>query len=76
MRTLLGNLDRLHDWLATKGIRFVFVVAPDKSEIYPEHLPEGVPAFRAYYDPATLWPAESRERYEAARAATSTPRRT
>lgn len=40
----LSNLNRLHDWLASKGIRFVFVVAPDKSEIYPEHLPDGVPA--------------------------------
>lgn len=40
----LNNLTRLHDWLATQGIRFVFVVAPDKSEIYPEHLPDGVPA--------------------------------
>jgi alginate O-acetyltransferase complex protein AlgJ len=40
----LQHLDRLHDWLADRGIRFVFVVAPDKSEIYPEHLPEGVPA--------------------------------
>ena len=40
----IRNLGRLHDWLASKGIRFVFVVAPDKSEIYPEHLPDGVPA--------------------------------
>jgi hypothetical protein len=40
----LGNLTYLHDWLASKGIRFVFVIAPDKSEIYPEHLPDGVPA--------------------------------
>jgi hypothetical protein len=40
----LQTLGYLHDWLASKGIRFVFVVAPDKSEIYPEHLPDGVPA--------------------------------
>ena len=40
----LETLGYLHDWLASKGIRFVFVVAPDKSEIYPEHLPDGVPA--------------------------------
>ena len=40
----LRNLGRLRDWLASLGIRFVFVVAPDKSEIYPEHLPDGVPA--------------------------------
>ena len=38
------SLDHLHDWLASQGIRFVFVIAPDKSEIYPEHLPDGVPA--------------------------------
>jgi hypothetical protein len=29
-------------------------------------LPESVPAFEAYYDPKTLWPAESRERRRAA----------
>ena len=40
----LQTLGYIHDWLASKGIRFVFVVAPDKSEIYPEQLPDGVPA--------------------------------
>jgi hypothetical protein len=39
----LDNLGSLHDWLASRGIRFVFVVAPDKSEIYPEQLPDGLP---------------------------------
>src|SRR5579885_3572364 len=40
----IQSLATLHDWLAARGIRFVFVIAPDKSEIYPEHLPDGVPA--------------------------------
>ncbi len=40
----LERLRAYHDWLASRGIRFVFALAPDKSEIYPEHLPEGIPA--------------------------------
>jgi len=36
-------LKRERDWLAARGIKFVFVIVPDKSEIYPEHLPEGLP---------------------------------
>jgi len=28
-----------HLWLARQGIRFVFVIAPNKSTIYPEHVP-------------------------------------
>ena len=27
------------DWLARRGIRYLFVIAPDKHTIYPEHLP-------------------------------------
>ncbi|HZT18912.1 MAG TPA: hypothetical protein VFA23_05870 [Dongiaceae bacterium] len=40
----IDTLRHYHDWLAARGIRFVFVLAPDKSEIYPEHLPDGIPA--------------------------------
>jgi hypothetical protein len=36
-------LKREREWLAARGIKFVFVIVPDKSEIYPEHLPEGLP---------------------------------
>ncbi len=32
-------------------------------------LPEATPAFDGFYDPKTLWPAETRERYRAATAA-------
>ena len=28
------------DWLAQRGIRYLFVVPPDKHTIYPEHLPD------------------------------------
>jgi hypothetical protein len=28
------------DWLAQRGIRYLFVIPPDKHSIYPEHLPE------------------------------------
>jgi len=39
-------LKRERDWLAARGIKFVFVIVPDKAEIYPEHLPEGLPRGR------------------------------
>src|SRR5471032_1208221 len=29
-----------HDWLAQRGIRYLFVIPPDKHTIYPEHLPD------------------------------------
>lgn len=34
-------LERRRDWLAQRGAHYVFVVAPDKQSIYPEHLPPG-----------------------------------
>jgi hypothetical protein len=49
-------------------------VAPDvhiytRSKLPWVRLPEGVPAFEVYYDPKTLWPAESQARRKAALAA-------
>ena len=49
-------------------------VAPDvhiytRSKLPWVRLPDPVPAFEAYYDPKSLWPAESRERRRAALAA-------
>jgi hypothetical protein len=32
-------LEQYRDWFAQRGIKFLFVVAPDKQSIYPEHLP-------------------------------------
>jgi len=55
-------------------------VAPDvhiytRSKLPWVRLPESVPAFEAYYDPKTLWPAASQERRKAALAsAAATPR--
>ncbi len=50
-------------------------VTPDvhiytRSKVGWLELPEATPAFEAFYDPKTLWPAETRERYGAATAAT------
>jgi hypothetical protein len=66
----------------TPAIRFVRAgtlddpssVAPDvhiytRSKLPWVELPESTPAFRSYYDPAALWPPQSRARYEAALAA-------
>jgi len=32
-------LTQRRDWLAQRGIRYLFVIPPDKHTIYPEHLP-------------------------------------
>jgi alginate O-acetyltransferase complex protein AlgJ len=29
-----------NDWLAARGIKYLFVVAPEKDQVYPEYLPE------------------------------------
>jgi alginate O-acetyltransferase complex protein AlgJ len=43
-------LERRRDWLAARGIKYLFVVPPDKQDIYPEELPawlrNAVPAGR------------------------------
>ena len=31
--------ERRRDWLARRGIQYLFVIAPDKQSIYPEYLP-------------------------------------
>lgn len=36
-------LEERRDWLARRGIKYLFVVAPDKQSIYPEHLPAADP---------------------------------
>jgi len=36
---LQNLLERRRDWLARRGIEYLFVVAPDKQSIYPEYLP-------------------------------------
>lgn len=33
-------LEGRRDWLARRGIPYIFVIAPDKQTIYPEYLPE------------------------------------
>jgi hypothetical protein len=35
-----SNLEHKRDWLAKHGIRYLFVVAPNKQTIYPEYLPD------------------------------------
>jgi alginate O-acetyltransferase complex protein AlgJ len=32
-------LEHRRDWLAQRGIKYIFVLAPDKQSIYPEYLP-------------------------------------
>lgn len=33
------TLQHTQDWLAARGIAYVFTIAPDKPQIYPEHMP-------------------------------------
>jgi alginate O-acetyltransferase complex protein AlgJ len=35
-----SNLEHKRNWLAKQGIRYLFVVAPNKQTIYPEYLPD------------------------------------
>lgn len=39
LRTWKARLEERRDWLAARGIAYVFLIAPDKHSIYPEHLP-------------------------------------
>ena len=36
------TLQDTHDWLRARGIAYLFVLAPDKHQIYPEHMPETI----------------------------------
>lgn len=38
----LRSMHRMHDWLATRHIRFYVIIPPDKHTIYPEYLPASV----------------------------------
>ena len=42
LRDWQALLEHRRDWLAQRGIKYVFVVAPDKHSIYPEYLPAGM----------------------------------
>jgi hypothetical protein len=39
LRDWQALLEHRRDWLAQRGIKYVFVIAPDKHSIYSEHLP-------------------------------------
>ena len=40
-------LEKRRDWLAVRGIKYLFIVAPDKQDIYPEELPDWLQAAAA-----------------------------
>ncbi len=42
LKQLTNLLQRRHQWLSKKGVRYLFVVAPNKASIYPEKLPEHI----------------------------------
>lgn len=42
LASIAANLNAWHDWCAARGIQFVFFVAPNKSAIFPEHLPASI----------------------------------
>jgi len=43
------TLERTRDWLKTKGIRYLVVLAPDKHMIYPEFMPASLHRMRPDY---------------------------
>ncbi len=40
--SMVGFLEQTNDYLASKDIRFLYFVCPDKKTIYPEHFPKTV----------------------------------
>ena len=46
-----ASLERKRQWLAARGIRYLFVIAPNKASIYRENLPS---YFRDLHDPTGL----------------------
>ena len=42
-------LERTRDWLKARGIPYLFVIAPDKQMIYPEHMPDSLHRMRSDY---------------------------
>ncbi len=42
-------LERTRNWLAARGVRYLFVIAPDKQMIYPEHLPATLHRMQSSY---------------------------
>jgi len=42
LATLVGELERRREWLASRGIRYLVVFAPNKNTVYPEKLPEAL----------------------------------
>ena len=39
LRAWQALLEKRRDWLAARGIKYLFVVAPNKESVYPEYLP-------------------------------------
>jgi len=46
LRDWQALLEQRRDWLARRGIKYIFVVAPDKQSIYSEHLPAWITKVR------------------------------
>jgi hypothetical protein len=44
LRSWQRLLEKRRDWLAARGIKYIFIVAPDKQDIYPEELPDWLQA--------------------------------
>jgi len=45
LRVWRQTLQDIQDWLARQGIAYVFVIAPDKHDIYPELMPDSIHRF-------------------------------
>ena len=47
LETWRRTLQHVQGWLAAQGIRFVFVIVPDKHQVYPEMMPASVRPLRS-----------------------------
>lgn len=36
------RLEERHNWLAARGVRYLFILAPNKNTIYPEYMPDRI----------------------------------
>jgi len=59
LETWRRTLQDTHDWLRARGIAYVFVMAPDKHQVYPEQMPATIrPAVHSRMDQLATYLAE------------------
>ena len=71
-------LDNRRAWLAQRGIDYIFMPVPDRSTVYPEHVPSGfgpMPSPRALTSCWKPWPKTRSSRWSICAGRSCAPRR-